>query len=571
MSRNTLFLCCAYAALIVFFTLLLVLNILYPLMPGDDFLYSFAFPDQGIIGSEHIDSLGGFIRSQINHYVNYNYRILPHLLLQVTLLPPFVFDLFNSMVFFLIPYIMLRDISISTKRNGLVLFLLALCSLWLFHPDIVWSYFWQAGSHNYTWMLPFQLLFVQELLKVQKGSHNSTWLYVAAFLTALGNEHVIFSLIVFCVLLLLMGHARKATMYCLLILLAGAGLMFLSPSFAERLNNDMLSSDTGIHLFENLQRLLYFLLFCTAVYLVFRMSTRMERLNRNNGKLLLLFSISLIPGLISPLFEARIFSFSFVLFMLIVLRSVIDLHKNSTILVVVLFALGLSAFYNRGLEFKGLFDTQVACTTYLAKRGDLDTIAIESLCQINCTRSKNCDDITKDPNHFHNLTTAAFYNKKAIVLRDDFYKTPDSLLYQDAFQENIEIHKTDFEMGNGLTLDSIYSYTVESGDLIYVFVMDQSGKHANTQVILRAQTKSLTHFLASFLPSQIKLVFLSFLEQDMVLKEHDGKLYAAYLLKCPDQFHRLYLSAYDLGSHNAVGPIYSFNPSEFNKGSKASE
>ena len=571
MSRNTLFLCCAYAALIVFFTLLLVLNILYALMPGDDFLYSFAFPDQGIIGSERIDSLGGFVRSQINHYVNYNYRILPHLLLQVTLLFPFVFDLFNSMVFFLIPYIMLRDIPISNKRNGLVLFLLTLCSLWLFHPDIVWSYFWQSGSHNYSWMLPFQLLFVQELLKVEKGSHNSTWLYVTAFLTALGNEHVIFSLIVFCVLLLLMGHARKATVHCLLILLAGAGLMFFSPSFAERLNNDILSSDTGVHLFENLQRLLYYLLFCTAVYLVFRMSTRMERLNRNNGKLLLLFGISLIPGLISPLFEARIFSFSFVLFMLIVLRSVIDLHKKSTIMVFVLFILGLSAFYNRGLEFKGLFEAQVGRSIYLSKSGNQDTIAIGSFCQTGCFKSKNCDDITKDPNHFHNLTTAAFYNKKAIVLRDDSYKIPDSLLYQDAFQDDMKSHKTDFVMGNGLTLDSIYSYTVENGDLIYVFVMDQSEKGPNTQVILRAQTKSLTHYLASFLPAQIKFVFMSFLEKDLVLKERDGKLYAAYLMKCPDQFHRLYLSAYDLSKHNAVGPIYSFKPSEFNKDSKASE
>jgi len=97
------------AATALFSIFLFYLNRIYPYFPGDDAVFQLIIPENGIIGTEKIRSLGDLIESQYNFYFNYHYRILNHFILQGLLaLPPIIFDFLNVLVFLLLPICVLK-------------------------------------------------------------------------------------------------------------------------------------------------------------------------------------------------------------------------------------------------------------------------------------------------------------------------------------------------------------------------------------------------------------------------------------------------------------------------------
>ena len=89
-----------------------------PFVLGDDFLYALKFPKEGFVGSTGIESMQDYFNSQINHYNNYNNRIAPHALLQIILLlPTFVFDLTNVIVFLAPPWFIIKPFRVSDSGD----------------------------------------------------------------------------------------------------------------------------------------------------------------------------------------------------------------------------------------------------------------------------------------------------------------------------------------------------------------------------------------------------------------------------------------------------------------------
>ena len=107
---------------------LFYLNILVPYLPGDDHIFQLKIPDEGIIGTNSISSLADLWESQVNFYNNYHYRVLNHTVLQVLLLlPTWVFDLLNVVVFMSFPAFLLpriRAMADYLHKYAFVLFFL---------------------------------------------------------------------------------------------------------------------------------------------------------------------------------------------------------------------------------------------------------------------------------------------------------------------------------------------------------------------------------------------------------------------------------------------------------------
>ena len=186
----------------IFGILLLTLNVYFPLLPGDDLLYQLSFPADGIIGDHRISSVTDYISSIVNHYSNYNPRVLPHAVLQaVLLLPELVFDLLNTSFFFFLAYMILGFSNLENKNDRLFLYFCILLFIWVFHFAIGRAYLWTSGAVNYTWFLIPQLLLLKAINRTEFSKNDLSRKEIFfALLCATSNENVVFVLFLICLI-----------------------------------------------------------------------------------------------------------------------------------------------------------------------------------------------------------------------------------------------------------------------------------------------------------------------------------------------------------------------------------
>ena len=249
-------------ALFLFFIFLLWQNCCIPLIPGDDFLYCFAFSSEEAYKYSRIDSFSELFSSIKNHFLYYNNRIFPHAILQVLLIQAKgLFNLLNPVVFLLLAYfINIVGRSKEQETNTAAIVLLISISIWCFHPDLGMSYFWMTGSLNYSWMLIPQLALIYLLIKLWNSQNpNPINLIFLTIICALTNEHVIISLFLFC--LLICGKQLKGKnlewhiIAITLILLTGGLVMLNSPSLALKSANEAIEFESNMsHTLEFLKR-----------------------------------------------------------------------------------------------------------------------------------------------------------------------------------------------------------------------------------------------------------------------------------------------------------------------------
>ena len=197
-------------------------------------------PTEGIIGSERISSVGDLVASQKNFYYNYHYRILNHTLLQLLLLlPAWIFDALNVLVFLVLPACLLRIRPALPQYGRHYMFLLFF--IWVFHFDLGRCYFLTTGSLNYSWLLIPQLLYLTELYRQWQGSGSGRLLLLLALLNANSNENA--QVVLFLMTLYVGWQQRKALMIwaSAAVLLAGGLFMLASPSISSRLAEQGLS------------------------------------------------------------------------------------------------------------------------------------------------------------------------------------------------------------------------------------------------------------------------------------------------------------------------------------------
>lgn len=143
------------AAAAVMFLAMLVCNMLTD-MYTDDFHYLHSFVDW----ETRITSVGQIFESMYHHAFDMNGRLVAHFFVQLfLLLPGFVFDAVNSLMFVLQVYLIYR-IANRREERSLLLFCMVFAGVWLFELAFGQVNFWLTGSCNYLWCAVVCLLFL---------------------------------------------------------------------------------------------------------------------------------------------------------------------------------------------------------------------------------------------------------------------------------------------------------------------------------------------------------------------------------------------------------------------------
>ena len=121
----------------------------------DDYTYLYSFAT-----GERLRSVIDIFPSMVAHASMMNGRLVAHTLAQLTLmLPMWMFDILNALMFTLQIYLIARIWCGKEKHNGFVA-VAVFCGIWLFEPAFGQVNLWQDGSCNYLWSIVFGLLFL---------------------------------------------------------------------------------------------------------------------------------------------------------------------------------------------------------------------------------------------------------------------------------------------------------------------------------------------------------------------------------------------------------------------------
>ena len=224
---------------LVFFTALM-LTALTP-MVSDDFAYCFSWADWTRI--RHVSQI---IPSMAEHRNVTNGRVIVHGLVQLLLLLPRpVYCVLNALNAVLLCLLIRRLISLSARKQELIILLFGICYFCCFLPAFGENVLWLDGSLNYFWGLSCSLLFLFPFLIAYldlpyRGSLLSSVLRIIlafAFGTWSENASLVFLFLAACLYLLQWVKTRQFRLLPLLWIAAAlAGYVFLmtAPATAGR-------------------------------------------------------------------------------------------------------------------------------------------------------------------------------------------------------------------------------------------------------------------------------------------------------------------------------------------------
>ncbi len=192
--------------IIFFFSILLLLNILTPMI-ADDFCYLLIF--DGVFQTR-VTSISDVILSQWDHYFLWGGRSIVHFIAQsLLLLPPIITDILNTIAY--IAYTLLIYIHIKgNKPNDFKLFILINLAVWFIQPAFGDTVLWITGSANYLWGMIIVLIFLIpfRLYKGEKKSKKYTFiktlsLFLLGIIAGWTNENTAIAMIVIAILYLI--------------------------------------------------------------------------------------------------------------------------------------------------------------------------------------------------------------------------------------------------------------------------------------------------------------------------------------------------------------------------------
>ena len=543
-----------------------------PFVLGDDFLYALKFPSEGFIGSSRIENLGDYFESLINHYNNYNNRILPHALLQFILLcPPYIFDFINAVMFMALPYVVLKPFfNVGLKENSksnfskrAMLYFSVLLFLWCFHYDLGRSYFWTTGSINYTWFLVFQLMYLGQLYNSVFGKYNLNGLtIILSLLICTSNENVVLSLFVLTVGLILYKRinakisVENAVYISALVLFFGGVLMLCSPALGLRIENETLGfGNFYFRLLEFLKRQAYYIL-CGLSALIFIIPYKLKRLQYSK---ILFFGIVIFLSsaimFMAPIYEPRSSIFAYVVFLMFVL-SCIDLSSlQNKGHVYFLAVIGLILIPER------IDDVCNARINYneniqsLTEKPNSSNVVLNGFCEDYQMSIAVCDELSSDENKFENKVLSAYLGKEKLVyqnknkvrLHESFLRNYKAVISN---QDSFGYVRVDQKLTDHFHLKGIYK-----NDKEYVFEIESSSitvASDDLAYILRGVRKTnLRHRLIRFFPSFLGKYFLSFLESNTILT--DGKTILFHNVLATEEYDSFIFALYDKQNHTTFG------------------
>lgn len=234
---------CFCITAIVFFCLILVLNIYYPICL-DDWDYSFVF---GESPARRIQSVSDIFLSGYNHYNQWGGRSVVHFIDQLLLfLGEPVASLLNSLAYIFFIYLIYCFCKNRSSLNVLF-FILINTSVWFLMPVFFSTVIWLTGASNYLWGTLIILLFIYPYFRLfrtkkSKDSFSKIFLFFLAGIfagwtnenTALGMIFIIISLVVY-----LKYKGEKIPVWAIAGLIAaciGYLLMILAPGNYVRMH-----------------------------------------------------------------------------------------------------------------------------------------------------------------------------------------------------------------------------------------------------------------------------------------------------------------------------------------------
>lgn len=543
-----------------------------PLMPGDDFLYSLKIPADHHIGEEPISSLPDYFQSQLNHFKNYNYRIVPHAILQLVLmLPSWVFDFLNTMVFLIIPLCILRPFRMDAEPRS-VFYLMILLFIWIFHFDLGRAYFWTSGSLNYSWMLIPQLYFTGSLYNYVNSIDYRFKLpdFISVLLISFSNEQVVLSLFGVSALIILEQFLTKRKtsnrlMFMSGILLAGGLVMLASPSLAQRLSRDGFNYDSfNDRVLEYSKRIFYYLL-CYSTVLLFFLFFKKSRINFSRSRMLLILILIFSTGsmFFAPLFEPRSAVFGFmicIMLMISMTQTGVFSRIWLWVLLIASFLLGIERYpLFKDVNMRHLINKEIL----EANRGSRDTVFLERFCMSSKFQCLVCDDVTDDPEYMDNEPLAAYYNIHKVSLKpqyalyskwNSFRKNSDDYLNGD----NIIIHEAKKNLERDIVLEKIYFSKGEHG-MDIIAALNTNEVPEDYIMILRGSGHAIYRYrILDYLPPRIRIYFLDYLEYQGRLISHDNKGYYYNHVFNHDDYAYYILSLYSMNNHSPVGNAVIF-------------
>jgi len=312
---------CWIVAIVSVFGAILFLNILTPLI-SDDFAYLFIYGEQA-----QVQSIGDIMQSQINHYYMWGGRSVVHFIAQVLLLlPPFIADLLNSLVY--MGYIFLIYLHIKGQgRTNVSLFVIINLAVWFFQPVIGDTILWITGAANYLWgtflillfLLPYRLYRGRELA-MPSYIFASFGMFLLGVLAGWTNENTAGAMLLITVLFLFYYHFQKRRMpvwaYAgLLGGIIGFLIMILAPGNFERAGE---SAPMSIYLlvyrlFNSTFTFFYYcgplILVCTVMIVLYRHYKKDDRELKAVLSINLIYYIAAVAAvyamLLSPTFPRR--------------------------------------------------------------------------------------------------------------------------------------------------------------------------------------------------------------------------------------------------------------------------
>jgi hypothetical protein len=567
----------AVILILLFSILILYLNFLMPYLPGDDFLYQLQFTEDGTLSNTRITHVADLFQSTINHYNTYNNRIFPHLCLQlVLLLPPWCFDILNSIAFLLLPYVLLGKTKLVALRQNVAALLSILLFLWIFHFDLGRSYFWTSGALNYTWPLLLQLYFIRRLFQwYNRPDIKIEWHFIPiALLIATTNENVVLTLTVlisFGILFQLIQHRQNSDLYlsiCLLILLGGGLLMYFSPALESRLIHESASFDnTTQRVMEYLRRTAFYFLCYIPVLLIlfFHSDIKKIKLTRGHWMLLAMTILLSLTMVVAPKYDARSAIAGFMVVLLLV-AQLCDFQRHRPLLVFLLITVSAILFFNRIPAFKQLHIRAAHNTEILKNHNPAqDTVFLRPYCtSFRYSTCLVCDDISDVPEYIDKEPLAAFYNIPVIAIDTAYSHYRHYLSFVSALHnsELSDYIMTDYRhpLTANYGLISIGTKAEVAGQS-YIFQVRGSNMPDDYIFIVRGAPKGFNAYrIIDLLPLNLRLFMLEYLEHHQVFINHNGVYYNYELILDNDRYAYYIGSLYSLNNMEAVGNPFVFYP-----------
>lgn len=242
-----------YLVVALFFGLVYILNILFPLQ-ADDWGYSFIV-DAANNSTVRVHSIFDILVSQYNHYFEWGGRSVVHFIAQFLLFIDIrIAKLLNSFVYIGLFFMIYAIINKGKKPNaGLFIFLNII--MWLIQPAFSIVILWLTGSANYLWGALLLILFIYPyyLFFLKKSSNDpffkSILFLLAGVICGWTNENS--SLAMIALLVMLMGYLKYQkiklpnwVIWGMIGACIGAAMMILAPGNAVRAS--MLSDNLGL-------------------------------------------------------------------------------------------------------------------------------------------------------------------------------------------------------------------------------------------------------------------------------------------------------------------------------------